>query len=225
MAKYNEIMEHIELTEERRERIIGNIAAAQRKRRFNTAVTWISAAAACLVISIGAVSVLGRPSIPKTPPESTSVTVQTTISKPAVTAPESEADQTQGIWVPNEYDSVEALSAEFGVELHDISDLPFTVKERRYLAFIGNFAEIDYDGANGENCCIRVGSGTEDVSGDYNEYDSVTETEINGVEVTFKGFGETVNLASWVKDGHFYSVSLSDGADKQTMNDIVRNIM
>ncbi|MBR4224063.1 MAG: hypothetical protein IKR73_04575 [Oscillospiraceae bacterium] len=68
--KYNEIMGHIKITDEMRERIIGNIGRRQERGRMKTALIWISAAA-CLVIAIGAMMVLNGKQLIQTPPETT----------------------------------------------------------------------------------------------------------------------------------------------------------
>ncbi|MCR5141378.1 MAG: hypothetical protein K6C68_02460 [Ruminococcus sp.] len=221
MGKYNEIMEHIELTDEMRERIIGNIGAVQKRRRISMAVRWVSAAAACVVIAVSAAAVLNRSALPKTPDESVPVTE----SEVSVTASSEGDDQAQQGFDVKEYSSAEELSEAFGVELNDVTELPFEVTESSYIVLFGNIAEIDHYGANGENCCIRAGKDTEDISGDYNEYDTVKETEADGVKVTLKGNGGRYYLAVWIKDGHFYSVALSDGSEEQEITDIVLDVL
>ena len=57
---------------------------------------------------------------------------------------------------------------------------------------------------------FRKAVGSEDISGDYNEYASVTEQDVNGRTVTLKGDGKLTYLAIWT-DGEFsYSVSVSN---------------
>lgn len=59
---------------------------------------------------------------------------------------------------------------------------------------------------------VRKAVGSEDVSGDYNEYASVTKQDVNGLTVTLKGNGDLMNLATWTDGNYSYSVSVSDGA-------------
>lgn len=225
MSKYNEIMEHIELNDEMRERIIVNIGARQKRRRINTAVKMISALAACLVIAVGAAALLNRDKIPQTPDDSSPNVAKNDEGQVIAGSADSEDGQTEYGFDVQEYGGANELSDAFGVELHDITDLPFEVTEQSYEVMFGEFAEINYNGANGENCCIRAGKDTEDISGDYNEYSTVKDTDIDGVTVTFKGDDKRFDLAVWIKDGHFYSVSLSDGTDEQKMTEIVRSVM
>ena len=225
MSKYNEIMEHIELNDEMRERIIGNIGARQKRKRINTAVKMISALAACLVIAVGAAALLNRDKIPQTPDDSSPNVAKSDESTIYVGSADSGDGQTQHGYDVQEYGGTQELSDAFGVELHDITDLPFKVTEQSYTVMFGDFAEINYNGANGEYCCIRAGRDTEDISGDYNEYGTVKDIDINGTTVTFKGNDKRYYLAVWINDGHFYSVSLSDGIDEQKMSDLVRDVM
>ena len=210
MNKYNEIMEHIELTDEMRERIIGNIGAIQRRRKIERAVRLISAAAACVVIAVGSIAVFNKTQKPKLQEDTSSVASQ-----------EQDSD-TQAVWTEDDFENVEELSEAFGLELHDVDNvMPFKVQERSYDVLFDSIAEINYYGADDVNCCIRAGKDTEDVSGDYNEYTLKKEAEINGVNITLKGNDNRYYLATWIKDGHFYAVSLSDGADEQKISDIV----
>ncbi|MBE6867376.1 MAG: hypothetical protein E7494_01290 [Ruminococcus albus] len=225
MSKYNEIMEHIELNDEMRERIIGNIGARQKRKRINTAVKMISALAACLVIAVGAAALLNRDKPPQTPDDSSPNVAKSAESEILAGSADSEDGQTEYGFDVQEYGGANELSDAFGVKLHDIKNLPFEVTEQSYEVMFGEFAEINYNGAHGENCCIRAGKDTEDISGDYNEYSTVKDTDIDGVTVTFKGDEKRFDLAVWIKDGHFYSVSLSDGTDEQKMTEIVRSVM
>ncbi|MBP5267358.1 MAG: hypothetical protein J6Z29_02080 [Ruminococcus sp.] len=225
MSKYNEIMEHIELNDEMRERIIVNIGARQKRRRINTAVKMISALAACLVIAVGAAALLNRDKIPQTPDDSSPNVAKNDEGQVIAGSADSEDGQTEYGFDVQEYGGAQELSDAFGVKLHDIKNLPFEVTEQCYSVMFGDFAEINYNGANGEYCCIRAGKDTEDISGDYNEYSTVKDTDIDGVTVTFKGDDKRFDLAVWIKDGHFYSVSLSDGTDEQKMTEIVRSVM
>ncbi|SFC59763.1 hypothetical protein [Ruminococcus albus] len=225
MSKYNEIMEHIELNDKMRERIIGNIGARQKRKRISTAVKMISAAAACLVIAVGAAALLNRDKIPQTPDESSPNVAKNDEGQVIAGSADSEDGQTEYGFDVQEYGGAQELSDAFGVKFHDIKNLPFEVTEQSYSVMIGDFAEINYNGANGEYCCIRAGKDTEDISGDYNEYGTVKDKDIDGTTVTFKGNDKQYYLAVWIKDGHFYSVSLSEGTDEQKMTDLVRDVM
>ena len=71
---------------------------------------------------------------------------------------------------------------------------------------------------------IRKARGSEDISGDYNEFDNVTETQVNGSAVTIKGNGDGFSLALWVSGDYSYSVSVSSGISENALKEIIEKI-
>ena len=162
VSKYNEIMKHIELTEEMRERIIGNIEAEQRRKRIRMTTGILTAAAACIVVVAGLTFMNGREQLPQPPgTTATSVTTVTTTdtAAPVVSEPDSvnptdssEPDITDtgdgstpeasGFLAPEEFTSAEELSNAFGIEVHDI-EMSFEVTERSYFLIPINKSIID----------------------------------------------------------------------------------
>ncbi len=90
------------------------------------------------------------------------------------------------------------VSEKFGTEICDIKTLPFEVKSVSYAIMFNSFAEVDYCGQNGEDCCFRIGKDTEDISGELDEFTSIENTDINGITVTLKGDDGKYHLASWI---------------------------
>lgn len=61
---------------------------------------------------------------------------------------------------------------------------------------------------------IRKGSGTDDISGDYNSYSESKQVTIDFYNVTMKGANGTVSLATWT-DGEFsYAVSTPEMSEE-----------
>lgn len=71
---------------------------------------------------------------------------------------------------------------------------------------------------------LRKAVGSEDISGDYNEYGTVTELEVEGKTVTLKGEGDVFYVAIWTDGDYSYSVSVSDGADAETIFALVNSL-
>lgn len=73
---------------------------------------------------------------------------------------------------------------------------------------------------NSKTVYIRKGAGVDDVSGDYNKYE-YEKTVVSGKkEITFKGNGGKLYLATW-KDGEYsYSVSFSNGTSEKKLSSI-----
>ena len=117
------------------------------------------------------------------------------------------------------------LSEAFGIEINDLEHLPYDVKTVSYSVVFGNFAEVNYYGGDDEECCYRVGRDTEDITGEYDEFTAVGTAGLNGCEVTLKGYGENYRIASWIRDGHFFSVSLNKGTEMETLLKIADSAM
>ena len=210
MKRYDEIMDHIRVTDDMHSRILenieaGDIAEERRRKQTGRTVTKLLSMAACLAVIIAVASALRSPA-----QVSTSDDLQP-----------NEADApgfVQGGADIIELDSAAALSAAVGFEVNDI-DLPFTPEQTKYISYWHELAEIDYTG-EGKIARYRKAAGTEDCSGDYNAYTDVTGLEANGTTVTLKGGAGQYTLAIWTDGSYSYSLSLSDGmslGDWQTL--------
>ncbi|MGN0655273.1 MAG: hypothetical protein ACI4KR_00630 [Ruminiclostridium sp.] len=76
----------------------------------------------------------------------------------------------------------------------------------------------------GNKISVRKGTGTEDISGDYNVYKSVTEKNINGSTVTLKGSGKGFKTAVWTDGEYSYSVSSENALTERFMESIIAEI-
>ncbi|MBQ8943590.1 MAG: hypothetical protein IJ050_03720 [Clostridia bacterium] len=83
-------------------------------------------------------------------------------------------------------------------------------------------ASFDYD--NAKTVLIRKGTGSEDISGDYNEYPETKTQTMHGVEVTLKGSNGLVNNAVWYQGGFAYSISADDGMSAEQIESLVELI-
>ena len=60
--------------------------------------------------------------------------------------------------------------------------------------------------ADGNRIVLRKAAGVDDISGDYNEYPTVSTVDYNGVNVIMRGENDTFSGAIWTADGASYSV-------------------
>ena len=112
-----------------------------------------------------------------------------------LTVPVEEAPPDSGVQVVP--DMVEASSAE------ELSEL---------VGFeVGDTAEAVF----------RKSAGIEDISGDFNSYDTVQELTVGDITATLKGNSGIYMLAIWSKDGFSYSLSISSGAAEETWGGII----
>lgn len=71
---------------------------------------------------------------------------------------------------------------------------------------------------------IRKGTGSEDLSGDFTSYDTVTESTINDNAVTLKGNEGAYSLAIWSDGEYSFSIRLTDGVTQEEMTSIISEI-
>ena len=203
--RYDEVMDRIEVTDEMRGRILGNIQKMELETAPETNVIpfpslkkYLSVAACFVVLLIGAF-VAGN------------MTGIFSPSDPDVLAPGN------GIV---DVGTLEELSAHVGFEVEELNGLPFEVKETAYIAYWQELAEIVYTG-EGQTATFRKSVGTEDNSGDYNVYADVKNIQIGSLTVTLKGNDGAYTLAIWSADGYAYSASLSDGISEMGWRDMI----
>ena len=118
-----------------------------------------------------------------------------------------ESDPTAQIanpWV--DHDSLEAACAAANIDLK-APEFFFSDDEVLYRTMDQDIIEVQYVGADAETFTVRKGASEADISGDYTVYDYAGDVTVNDIPVTVKGASEAeLFAASWVQDGHFYSV-------------------
>lgn len=196
--RYDEVMEHIEVTDAMRQRILANIgemdlkAAPQAKVVRFPSLRRLMPIAACFVFLVAGV-----------------FAVRNYIPGDAVDPLPSEGVGAVGGIV--DVADADALSEAVGFSVKEIAALPFQTNEVTYTSFWGNLAQITYTGAD-QTVTFRQSLGDEDNSGDYNEYPETETREIGGAAVTFKGDSQTYySLAVWSDGAYAYSFRAENG--------------
>lgn len=205
LTKYDEAMEKIELTPQMRARILQNVEQElqkpAKKTGFSGGIRRITVLAACL-----AVLLVGALALPRL------------VSKPSQEEPET--------MIANgmvEVTSREELSEAVGFPVKAAQTLPFFPQSILYTSYWGEMAQIDY--ANGpESACFRQSPGTQDNSGDWNEYPAQETIEVSGSSVTLKGEKDAYTLAVWSDGTYSYSLSLTAGQTAEVWTHIVAGV-
>ncbi|WP_196591925.1 stalk domain-containing protein [Pectinatus frisingensis] len=70
----------------------------------------------------------------------------------------------------------------------------------------------------------RTAKGHSDISGDYNVYDKVKTVTVGNTPITVKGKSDSINLATWTKDGASFSLSLDQAVNERALSTIIRSI-
>lgn len=90
-----------------------------------------------------------------------------------------------------------------------------------YRAMNDEMLEVIYVNGEDETGRIRKARGSEDISGDYNEYAETETVSVGGIDVLLKGDAGIVKLAVWTNDGYAYSVSSEAGMTADEMMALV----
>lgn len=80
----------------------------------------------------------------------------------------------------------------------------------------GKMIDVTYTDKDG-NALMQIckAAGKDDISGDYNAYDSAEEIPVGSKTVTLKGNDQMVSLMIFTEDGYSYSVSMSEGLSRE----------
>lgn len=190
---YREVMDHIAVTEDMRERVLQHIRTMDlpaAKDRARTVWTRRLAAAACFaVLVVGAVTLpqIHTPSQGENPPE-----------------------VEHGVWNRTQAASLEELSQVVGFAVEGLETLPFPVVETSYTAYGKEMAEVTYTGET-QSLVYRKTAGSTDPSGDYTAYSHVLVLELETGTVTLKGEEGSYCLALWEDGTYSYSARTSQG--------------
>ena len=144
----------------------------------------------------------------------------------AETATEEEPEET-GTQIPNpyvDYETLEEACEAAGVSLL----LPDSIEgyERvDYQAIDGQMVNVIYTAADGSMLLIRKAKGSEDISGDYNEYEHNSEQTINDIDVQVRGNGDTLSAAVWYDNGEAYSMTVDRPMEKDRGLELLQQLI
>lgn len=199
--KYNEIMAHVNVTEEMQNRILENVRAYRpAKKRFMTG-KWLSAAACLAILLTGLWLMPGL-------------------------LQKNQTEEPENVSIANgivEKDSLEQLSEAVGFSVADVTGLPFIPEKVTYWSYWDDLAQVEYEG-EGQTAMFRQSEGTEDNSGDYNEHACVKELQVGEMKVTLKGETEQYTLAIWTDGGSSYSMAIESGLSEEAWAALIETI-
>lgn len=201
------------------EKYIDEAAPAEQKRKAVRFTPWVRyagiAACAALVIGVGIFAVTQqRGSIVDTPVQSGADTNDA-------------ADTSEFVQYVNpyaEYETLEESEKAVGFDIA-VPESYGDYSELSYIVIGGEMLEVQYrDSGENRGMSVRKARGNEDISGDYNQYDDITETQVGGSTVTIKGSGGEFSLALWVSGDYSYSVSVESGIPETELIKILEKI-
>lgn len=197
-------MEHIEVTAEMHDRImknLGNIDIVKKQSKvhsFRAYRKYISIAACFVLLLVGTFLVYNSLTNSNNPPVATNNSIA-------------------------DCGSSGELSDAVGFKVREVNTFPFNVQQTTYASFWGKTAQIAYMG--GDNTLVfRMSAGSEDNSGNYNEYSEVKSFSAGDYTVTIKGDNEQYYLAVWEYGGYSYSINIPNGVSKEAMLKVVLSV-
>lgn len=141
-----------------------------------------------------------------------------------------EEETEQVIGMPNPWsdhkDMAEAAAAA-GFELEIPEEIAGT-KADSFRTLDGTDATLEvifHDGKGEETARIRKAPGSDDISGDYNDYKESKDVEIGDISVNMKGNNGKIMLATWQDGDYTYAVSASaDGLSEADMTAVAEAV-
>ena len=145
------------------------------------------------------------------------------------TAETTNVTQEQDYGVPNPYEIVDTLDEASKIAKFDLS-VPATYgddKKQVIQAIEDDMIEVIYfeEETQYEGLRIRKAKGTDDISGDYNEYKNVETVKIGDYDVTEKSDGKNIFVATWTDGTYSYAID-TDRAElsKEDIENLISNI-
>ena len=127
--------------------------------------------------------------------------------------------------IPNpfvDYDSLEAAAKAAGFELKAPSSVE-GFSEKVIQVCNGEMIQVVF--LNGDDrLFIRKAEGSDDISGDYNEYSDNGTVTVDGNSVTLRGDDGKVSTAVWTSGKYTYSVSFDTPVTEETMIALIGQI-
>ena len=137
--------------------------------------------------------------------------------------------QEQNYGIPNPYEIVDTLDEASKIAGFDLS-VPATYGEYKNQvinAIEDDMIEVVYFEKESENEGLRIrkAKGTDDISGDYNEYKNVETIKVGDYDVTEKSDGGNILVATWTDGTYSYAIN-TDRAElsKEDIANLISNI-
>ena len=137
--------------------------------------------------------------------------------------------QSQDYGVPNPFEIVDTLdeaakiagfSLETPTEYADYNSLVIQAIADDMIEVIYFDAEKTHEGLR-----IRKANGTDDISGDYNEYKEVNVVKVGELEVAEKGNDGNISIATWTDGTYSYSINVDEALlNVDDISNLISNI-
>ena len=125
-----------------------------------------------------------------------------------------DAEDSGATQIPNPFVTCETMEDAVQLAGFDFAipeTLPEGYSKSVILAIEKQMIEVDYTKDAEQEIYIRKAAGKDDISGDYNDYPQKSTVTIDGIEVTFKGNNDLVNVALWQAGDYSFAIGANNG--------------
>ena len=137
--------------------------------------------------------------------------------------------QKESTQIPNPFVEVKTLEeaskiAGFTLEVPETYE---DYKKQVIQAIENDMIEVIYYDENSEHEGLRIrkAKGTDDISGDYNEYKDVETVKVGDFEIIEKGSEGNISVATWNDGTYSYAIDVAEASlTKDTIANLVSNI-
>ena len=238
MNKYQEVMDHLSVSELSRQRILRNVREeVRRHRRVKLLRLLPAAAAAILVVALLPFGTfLTRPMGSAQPESVAGVLADAAPEAAEAEAPDKAADAEdreeaagtadldEAAPYAAEAESLSGLAERTGLALRELTELPFVPESVTYTAYADGVAEILYAG-EGQELRWRISEGSEDNSGDFTDYPRTEAVTAAGQSLTLRGEGERVTIVWWSDGAQSYSIAADPALGREEMLALARRAL
>ena len=145
------------------------------------------------------------------------------------TAETTNVTQKESTQIPNPFVEVKNLDeaskiAGFSLEVPETYE---DYKKQVIQAIEDDMIEVIYYDENSEHEGLRIrkAKGTDDISGDYNEYKDVETVKVGDFEIIEKGSEGNISVATWNDGTYSYAIDVAEASlTKNTIANLVSNI-
>ena len=145
------------------------------------------------------------------------------------TAETTNVTQKESTQIPNPFVEVKNLDeaskiAGFSLEVPETYE---DYKKQVIQAIEDDMIEVIYYDKNSEHEGLRIrkAKGTDDISGDYNEYKDVETVKVGDFEIIEKGSEGNISVATWNNGTYSYAIDVAEASlTKDTIANLVSNI-
>ena len=145
------------------------------------------------------------------------------------TAETTNVTQKESTQIPNPFVEVKNLDeaskiAGFSLEVPETYE---DYKKQVIQAIEDDMIEVIYYDENSEHEGLRIrkAKGTDDISGDYNEYKDVETVKVGDFEIIEKGSEGNISVATWNNGTYSYAIDVAEASlTKDTIANLVSNI-